>query len=140
MFDVQGTLRNGMVAVKKLSSVLETDKADKSGKRTPLAPSPFSEKKVKDEEYERQLIDFKNEVSCMRTAKHKNIVRFLGSNCLEEEVPEMVDIKGGWQDEMLLCSEYIPNGTLHEYIQGKTSHMEHYTLPNFVALLSLKIS
>lgn len=101
MIDLQGRLANGTVAVKRL-------------------------KKIKREDYQFQ----DNELSCMIKAKHKNIVRLLGYCCVAEK--EWVPGQEGcfWEDanrQLLLCSEYLPNGSLDKYIKGRSSHV-HATL------------
>ncbi|CAL4991224.1 unnamed protein product [Urochloa decumbens] len=86
-----GGLKNGMVAVKKISS---KDLSDKQ---------------------------FFDEVSCLKKVKHKNIVRFLGYCAdTQGEVVE-VDGKLRIVEvlQRLLCFEYIPNGNLHHYLKEK---------------------
>ena len=84
-----------MIAVKRMSVVLNTLR---------------SHNKIKME-------DFCNEAKCMTVAKHKNIVRLLGYS--HDKEPEKVQ---GSNDEatreVFLCSDYIPNGSLEEYIKG----------------------
>ncbi|KAG2556763.1 serine/threonine-protein kinase Nek11-like isoform X1 [Panicum virgatum] len=88
-----GGLRNGMVAVKKLSISMD-----------------FSD------------TQFLEEVKCLKRVRHKNIVRFLGY-CADThgEVMEIegklriVEVQ-----QRLLCFEYVPNGSLHQCLQEKT--------------------
>uniref|UniRef100_A0ACD5TBA8 Uncharacterized protein n=3 Tax=Avena sativa TaxID=4498 RepID=A0ACD5TBA8_AVESA len=69
---------------------------------------------------------FLREVECLIKAKHKNIVRFLGY-CYETK-GEIVDFKGktvisdirNW----LLCFEYVPNGSLDNYITDASRGLE----------------
>lgn len=48
-----------------------------------------------------------DEIACMKRAKHKNVVRLLGYYRAKE--PENV---------LILCSEYVPNGSLTRYLKG----------------------
>lgn len=95
--DLQGRLRNGTVAVKRLS-------------------------KITKQKYHIQPSDFENEVRRMKEARNKNILRFLGYCYVAEKV--LVPGGKGWEDadhQMLLCSEYLPNGDLDKYIRGSIS-------------------
>lgn len=82
----------GKVAVKKLSETLD----------------------LLDQKYSR-------EVQCLMKARHKNIVRFLGY-CSETQ-GEMVDYVGKLVmadlRNRLLCFEFVPGGSLCDYITGK---------------------
>jgi len=88
----KGMLGNGTVAVKKLSTALDVN-----------------EKK------------FSQEVQCLLKVRHKNIVRFLGY-CADTQ-GEMVDYEGKFimadVRNRLLCFEFVPNGSLHDYITGR---------------------
>ncbi|KAF7081679.1 hypothetical protein CFC21_085596 [Triticum aestivum] len=88
----QGTLQNGEVAVKKISSVHE-----------------FSDKV------------FMDEIMCLKRAKHKNIVRFLGY-CSESQ-GEVMEYKGTYVmaevQKRLLCFEYVPKGNIQDYLEEK---------------------
>ncbi|TKW19305.1 hypothetical protein SEVIR_4G011203v4 [Setaria viridis] len=94
----KGRLGNGTVAVKRLE-------------------------KIKREDFKFQ----DNELSCMIKAKHTNIVRLLGYCCVAEK--ERVPVPGpgwSWEDanrQLLLCSEYLPNGSLDRYIKGRINHV-----------------
>ena len=99
MFLSQGVLESGTVAVKRLSDMC------------------MDEKK------------FHGEVQCLMKARHKNIVRFLGY-CADTQ-GNMARYEGKFVmadvQQRLLCFEYLPKGSLHEYITGKI--MWH---PNFL--------
>ncbi|XP_066337680.1 receptor like protein kinase S.2-like isoform X3 [Miscanthus floridulus] len=86
-----GALKNGMVAVKKLSQSTN-DLSD---------------------------TQFLAEVKCLKRVKHQNIVRFLGY-CVESH-GEVIEIDGkhviAEVQQRLLCFEYVPNGSLHDYLQ-----------------------
>ncbi|GJN09612.1 hypothetical protein PR202_ga27633 [Eleusine coracana subsp. coracana] len=91
-----GSLKNGVVAVKKLS-----------------IPNDFSNKQFLDNQ-------FLDEVTCLKKVKHKNIVRLIGY-CVDTQ-GELMDIEGKLRivemPQWVLCFEYVPNGNLHHYIQG----------------------
>lgn len=86
----QGVLRNGDVAVKKLLNL-----------------HALPEKK------------FLEEITCLKKAKHKNIVRLLGY-CSETR-GELFELNGknvlGEEHQKLLCFEYVPNGNIKHYLQ-----------------------
>jgi hypothetical protein len=88
---LQAKLQNGEVAVKKLSQALDLDEKN-----------------------------FKKEVSCLMTVRHKNIVRFLGycadtQGKISNYAGKMVMAD---ERERLLCFEFVPNGNLERYIAG----------------------
>ncbi|CAD6266377.1 unnamed protein product [Miscanthus lutarioriparius] len=88
----KGMLRNGPIAVKKLSKTLDM-----------------------------QEKTFIQEVQCLMKLQHKNIVRFLGY-CADTqgEMTEyegksvLTEIRN-----RVLCFEFVPNGSLHEQITGR---------------------
>lgn len=87
-----GGLRNGMVAVKKLSTL--KDISDKQ---------------------------FLDEVSCLQKAKHKNIVRFLGycADTQGEVMDVQGKLRIVEVQQRLLCFEYVPNGNLNHYLKAE---------------------
>ncbi|XP_012703840.1 uncharacterized protein LOC101766045 isoform X2 [Setaria italica] len=94
----KGLLGNGkMVAVKKLKNTLDMD-----------------EKK------------YNQEVGCLMRVKHKNIVRFLGY-CADTQ-GKMCDYGGKFVmadvRQRLLCFEYLPKGSLHEFITDASGGLE----------------
>ncbi|TVU23695.1 hypothetical protein EJB05_26074, partial [Eragrostis curvula] len=87
-----GSLRNDvMVAVKKLDT--SQDVSDKQ---------------------------FLGEVKCLKTVKHKNIVRFLGYCAYTHGVVMEVGGKVIMAEvsKRFLCFEYAPNGNLQDYLKG----------------------
>ncbi|KAF8654360.1 hypothetical protein HU200_061540 [Digitaria exilis] len=88
----QGGLRYGMVAVKKLYSW---------------------------KDFDNKL--FLGEVACLKKAKHKNIARFL-AYCVNMQC-EVKEVEGKLriveEQQRLLCFEYVPNGSLKYYLEGK---------------------
>ncbi|PAN45489.1 hypothetical protein PAHAL_9G122800 [Panicum hallii] len=93
----KGMLGNGTVAVKKLSTTLD-----------------MHEKK------------FSEEVRCLLKVRHKNIVRFLGY-CADTQ-GEMIGYEGkvimADVRNRLLCFEFVPNGSLHDYITDASCGLE----------------
>uniref|UniRef100_A0A453DLH9 Protein kinase domain-containing protein n=4 Tax=Aegilops tauschii subsp. strangulata TaxID=200361 RepID=A0A453DLH9_AEGTS len=85
----KGILGDKEIAVKKLSNFLMTD------------------------------TEFDREVECLMRAKHKNVVRFLGYCDDTQRSRETFDGKPVMAEtrQRLLCFEYIPNGSLYEYIK-----------------------
>nr|CAB3481205.1 unnamed protein product [Digitaria exilis] len=87
-----GGLRYGMVAVKKLYSW---------------------------KDFDNKL--FLGEVACLKKAKHKNIARFL-AYCVNMQC-EVKEVEGKLriveEQQRLLCFEYVPNGSLKYYLEGK---------------------
>ncbi|CAN6217272.1 unnamed protein product, partial [Urochloa humidicola] len=92
-----GMIGNGMVAVKKLSKIVDMDEEK-----------------------------FNREVQCLMKVRHRNIVRFLGY-CVNtqgqltkyEKKFVMADLRN-----RLLCFEFVPNGTLHDYITDASHGLE----------------
>ncbi|KAM0929834.1 hypothetical protein ACQ4PT_001359 [Festuca glaucescens] len=86
----KGKLENRMVAVKRMSNTYMHEK------------------------------EFHREVECLMMVKHKNIVQFLGycadthgTMARHEGKFVMADVQ-----QRLLCFEYLPKGSLDEYITG----------------------
>lgn len=52
----------------------------------------------------------KHEIECMKRAKDKNVVRLLGYYYYWAKEPE--------KNVVILCSEYVPNGSLSRYLKG----------------------
>ncbi|WVZ50960.1 hypothetical protein U9M48_002158 [Paspalum notatum var. saurae] len=90
----KGTLQNGTVAVKMLKETKN------------------------DQGYEDQY----SELHCMMKTKHKNIVRFLGYSWVADTELRYGEANRGYMEDvnrrLLLCSEYLPKGSLDRYIQG----------------------
>ncbi|CAM0958932.1 unnamed protein product [Alopecurus aequalis] len=61
---------------------------------------------------------FHREVQCLMMAKHTNIVRFLGYCADRQGIMDQYEGKLVMADvhQRLLCFEYLPKGSLHEYI------------------------
>lgn len=87
----QGVLKNWKVAVKKLA--VSKDLSD---------------------------AQFLDEVTCLMTTNHKNIVRFLGY-CADAK-GKLMKIHGNYKvvqvPKRLLCFEYVPNGNIDHYLKG----------------------
>uniref|UniRef100_K3ZIE1 non-specific serine/threonine protein kinase n=1 Tax=Setaria italica TaxID=4555 RepID=K3ZIE1_SETIT len=85
-----GDLGRGMVAVKKLS-----------------ISESFTDKQ------------FLDEVACLKRVKHKNIVKYIGY-CADTQ-GYLMEVDGEERivevPQRLLCFEYVPNGSLHHYLQ-----------------------
>uniref|UniRef100_A0ACD5Z3L5 Uncharacterized protein n=1 Tax=Avena sativa TaxID=4498 RepID=A0ACD5Z3L5_AVESA len=69
---------------------------------------------------------FHKEVECLMKAKHKNIVRFVGY-CSDAQ-GRIADNKGKFVmadiRNLLLCFEYVPNGSLDKYITDASCGLE----------------
>ncbi|TVU49345.1 hypothetical protein EJB05_00653 [Eragrostis curvula] len=93
----KGMVGNGVIAVKKLFETLDMD--DKK---------------------------FSKEIRCLLKVRHKNIVRFLGY-CADTQ-GEMAEYEGKFVmadvRNRLLCFEYVPNGSLYEYISDASCGLE----------------
>jgi len=92
----KGVLENGIVAVKRLSNMYRDEK------------------------------EFHGEIECLMKTRHKNIVRFLGycadtqGNMLSYDGKlVMADVR-----QRLLCFEYMPNGSLRDYISDVSRGLE----------------
>jgi serine/threonine protein kinase len=87
----KGKLVNRIVAVKRMSNAYMHEKA------------------------------FQREVACLMMVKHENIVRFLGY-CADTQ-GTMARLEGKFimadVQQRLLCFEYLPNGSLDQYITGR---------------------
>ncbi|KAF6998436.1 hypothetical protein CFC21_014558 [Triticum aestivum] len=98
---LQGVLQNGeMVAVKK-----------------PLQAMQATQKQ------------FENEVNLLMKLKHPNIVRLVGY-CYDTQhlrIPHEGKFVFTWNTESLLCLEYVPNGTLENYISDASSGLDWHT-------------
>jgi serine/threonine protein kinase len=64
---------------------------------------------------------FHREVQCLMTAKHNNIIWFLGYCADRQGVMGKYEEKFVMADvhERLLCFEYLPKGSLLDYITGR---------------------
>ncbi|VAI63733.1 uncharacterized protein LOC119326310 [Triticum dicoccoides] len=91
----KGYLRNGEVAVKKLSN-----------------PHALPDRK------------FLDEITCLKKAKHINIVRILGY-CSETQ-GELLEINEkhimAEIQKKLICFEYVPNGNIQHYLKQERHH------------------
>ncbi|KAI5001550.1 hypothetical protein ZWY2020_026200 [Hordeum vulgare] len=92
----KGKLENRTVAVKRMSNTYMYEKA------------------------------FQREVECLMLVKHKNVVRFLGYCADTQGSMEKYDGKFVMADvqQRLLCFEYLPKGSLHEYITDTSSGLQ----------------
>jgi coatomer subunit beta' len=64
---------------------------------------------------------FHDEVDITMKAAHKYTVRLIGHCYDTQMVPVQHEGKTIFAEarEMLICTEYVPNGTLYQYITGK---------------------
>ncbi|KAF7087354.1 hypothetical protein CFC21_090552 [Triticum aestivum] len=73
----------------------------------------------------RQFLD---EIRCLKSANHKNIVRFLGyCSDIQEEVKTsdgVLVLAGHYK--RLLCFEYVPKGNIRQYLQQEKPHQEDW--------------
>jgi serine/threonine protein kinase len=64
--------------------------------------------------------EFSREAECLMKVRHKNIVRFLGY-CFDDQ-GTAANYNGKFifaeEQQRLLCFEYLPKGSLHDYIAG----------------------
>jgi len=89
----QGDLRHGMVAVKRSNGHNVTDK------------------------------QFMDEIKCLKSTNHKNIVRFLGycADTQEEVMPLDGTFIMAGERNRLFCFEYVSNGNIRQYLEkGKS--------------------
>ncbi|XP_034568828.1 uncharacterized protein [Setaria viridis] len=95
-----GIIRNMKVAIKKLSRI-----------------DDFSE------------MQFEDELKCLKRVKHKNIVRLLGY--CSETPKEVVKYNGTYvlaeYRIRILCFEYVPNKSLHDYIKDESRERDWVT-------------
>jgi len=70
---------------------------------------------------------FHQEVESLMKANHKNVVRFLGYCADTQGRMEIYNGKHVMADvqQRLLCFEYLPKASLHDYITGRV--MSHVT-------------
>ncbi|GJN06812.1 hypothetical protein PR202_ga24577 [Eleusine coracana subsp. coracana] len=72
---------------------------------------------------------FTKEVSCLMRVKHKNVVRFLGY-CADAQ-GKMLDYEGqkviADERQRLLCFEYLPEGSLDNYINDASCQLKWRT-------------
>ena len=89
--NLQGVLKDGLVAVKKLHSAHA----------------------IEDEPFHR-------EVDCLMNIRHHNIVLFVGycAETHEEVLHQKGKYIFAEKRERLLCFEYLHNGSLHKHITG----------------------
>lgn len=66
-------------------------------------------------------VQFEDELRCLKRVKHRNIVRCLGFCSDTKKVP--VEYKGrivmAEERRRYLCFEYVPNLSLHDFLNGK---------------------
>jgi serine/threonine protein kinase len=67
--------------------------------------------------------EFQQEFECLMMVKHQNIVRFLGYCADTQGIADRYEGKIVMADvpKRLLCLEYLPNGSLNDYITGRIS-------------------
>lgn len=70
--------------------------------------------------------EFHREVQCLMMVKHTNVVQFLGYCADTQGSVEKYDGKFVMADvqQRLLCFEYLPGGSLHEYITDTSSGLQ----------------
>ncbi|KAI4997734.1 hypothetical protein ZWY2020_053076 [Hordeum vulgare] len=70
--------------------------------------------------------EFDREVECLITAKHKNVIRFIGYCADSQRRAENYNGKFVMADvqHRLLCFEYLPHGTLDKYISDESCGLE----------------
>ncbi|CAM0958881.1 unnamed protein product [Alopecurus aequalis] len=92
----EGKLQNKIVAVKRMSNALMDENM------------------------------FHREVQCLMMVKHNNIVRFLGYCADRQGIVDKYEGKFVMADvhQRLLCFEYLPKGSLHEYITDIDSGLQ----------------
>lgn len=92
----QGDLQNGFVTVKMSNVYNITDK------------------------------QFMDEIKCLKSANHKNIVRFLGycADTQEEIMPLDGTFVMAGRRNRLLCFEYVPNGNVRQYLEKGTKSLQ----------------
>ncbi|VAI63784.1 unnamed protein product [Triticum turgidum subsp. durum] len=96
----KGELQNGVVAVKMSNAYSVTDK------------------------------QFMDEVKCLKSANHKNIVRFLGycADTKEEIMPLDGTFVMAGERYRLLCFEYVPEGNIREYLQQEKAQGDDWSV------------
>ncbi|EMS49888.1 Cysteine-rich receptor-like protein kinase 19 [Triticum urartu] len=62
--------------------------------------------------------EFMDEIKCLKSAKHKNIVRFLGycAETDEEITPSGGTLVMAGKRIRMMCFEYVPNGNIRQYL------------------------
>lgn len=66
-----------------------------------------------DEEFARKYIE--REVAVLRSARHPNILNFIGI-CTPEKTQDSKS-RSGFKESVLIVTEWLPNGNLHKYIR-----------------------